>query len=86
MCHTRLPELCKLYFNQMKTCKLIWDGSTTAETYHECIHELSLVSPRSKDSLLQVHALWLEVLRFNGPAPFEITDRTVEICSQGRSI
>ena len=38
------------------------------------------VSPvsRSKDSLLQVHALWLEVLRFNGPAPFEITDRSVE--------
>jgi len=29
----------------------------------------------SKDSLLQVSALWLEILRFNGPAPFDMLDR-----------
>ena len=34
-----------------------------------------VVQGLSKDSLLQVSALWLEILRFNGPAPFEMLDR-----------
>ena len=31
-------------------------------------------STAPKDSLLMVNALWLEILRFNGPAPFEMLD------------
>jgi len=44
------------------------------------------VSMQHLDSLLQVSALWLEILRFNGPAPFEMLDirETVEI--MGRKV
>lgn len=44
------------------------------------------VSPQHLDSLLQVHALWLEVLRFNGPAPFEITETREEVEIDGRVV
>eukprot|EP00435_Cladocopium_sp_Y103_P068442 s818_g31.t1 len=44
------------------------------------------VSPQHLDSFLQVHALWLEVLRFNGPAPFEIQETREEVEIDGRVV